>query len=188
MRIHFTGPEWSILTTNQVNMILGGLMSIVIYFVLVETRGSKILEDRARQLTVRTGVLHIADTDGSNKEQRSMLELIKSTASRPIAFLLTEPVVAAIATWAALLSVHILPSLTLMLTRSPCIQMGRSISPVFLRASRLRAIWFLCRRDRKCNGHGCNRCILWDVRSDVAGPSIPSRWEAYATWESATRE
>ncbi|KIM74413.1 hypothetical protein PILCRDRAFT_828255 [Piloderma croceum F 1598] len=86
-----------------INMILGSVMSIVVYFVLVETRGSKILEDRARQLTVRTGVLHIADTDGSNKEQRSMLELIKSTASRPIAFLLTEPVVAAIATWAALL-------------------------------------------------------------------------------------
>ena len=169
-------------------MMISGVMSIVVYFVLIETRGSKILEDRARRLTARTGVLHIADTDGSNKEQRSMFELIKSTASRPIAFLLTEPVVAAMATWAALLSVHILPTITLMLTRSPCVQMGCSIYPVFLRASRLQAIWFFYRRDRKCNGHGCNWRVLWDVRGDVAGPSIPPRREAYATWESTTRE
>ena len=155
-------------------MMISGVMTIGVYFLLIETRGSKILEDRARRLTLQTGVLHIADTYGSNKEQKSILELIKSTASRPIAFLLTEPVVAAMATWAALLSVHILPAFILILTRSPCIQMGRSISPVFLRASRLRAIWFLYRRDRKCNGHGCNWRVLWDIRGDVAGPSIPS--------------
>ena len=80
-------------------------MNIAIYFLLVETRGSKILEDRARRLTMQTGILHIADADGSNKSATSMLELIKTTASRPIVFLVTEPVVAAIATWAALLSV-----------------------------------------------------------------------------------
>jgi hypothetical protein len=102
-------------------MMISGVMTIGVYFLLIETRGSKILEDRARRLTLQTGVLHIADTYGSNKEQKSILELIKSTASRPIAFLLTEPVVAAMATWAALLSVHILPAFILMLTRSPCI-------------------------------------------------------------------
>jgi hypothetical protein len=78
-------------------------MNIAIYFLLAETRGSKILEDRARRLTLQTSVLHIADADGSNRQQTSMLELIKTTASRPIVFLLTEPIVTAIATWAALL-------------------------------------------------------------------------------------
>jgi hypothetical protein len=86
-------------------MIISIVMNIAIYFLLVETRGSKILEDRARRLTTQTGVLHIADTDGSNTQQTSVFELIKATASRPIVFLVSEPVVAAIATWAALLSV-----------------------------------------------------------------------------------
>jgi hypothetical protein len=89
-------------------MMIAGVITITVYFLLVETRGSKILEDRARRLTLQTGVLHIADTYGSNKEQRSMFELIKATTSRPITFLLTEPVVSAMAIWAALLSVHIL--------------------------------------------------------------------------------
>lgn len=78
-------------------------MNIAIYFLLDETRGSKILEDRARRLTIETGVLHIANTDDSSKPRVSILQLIKTTASRPIVFLLTEPLVAAIATWAALL-------------------------------------------------------------------------------------
>lgn len=85
-------------------MILSGITTIAMYFLLVETRGSKILDNRARKLTLQTGVLHIADTDGNNDPQASILQLIKATASRPIVFLVTEPVVAAIATWAALLS------------------------------------------------------------------------------------
>ena|SRR5882762_148264 len=92
-----------ILFPNQVNMIVGGVMTIAVYFLLVETRGSKILDDRAQRLTAQTGIPHIADTDGSTQPQTNMLELIKTTASRPIVFLITEPVVTAIATWAALL-------------------------------------------------------------------------------------
>lgn len=76
------------------------------YFLLVETRGSKILDDRARKLTLQTGILHITDTGENNNPQASLLQLVKTTASRPIIYLATEPVVAAIATWAALLSVE----------------------------------------------------------------------------------
>jgi len=178
----------SVLTIKQVNMIIGGVITIVVYFLLVETRGSKILEDRARQLTSQTGVLHIADTYGSNKEQRSMFELIKMTTSRPIAFLLTEPVVSAIAIWAALLSVHILPTFTRILIRSPRIQMGHSLSAVFCCASCLPAIWVFCWPNRNCHEHRYRWCVFWDVRGDITRPSIPSRCEAYATWESTTRE
>lgn len=92
---------------------------MAIYFLLVETRGSKILDDRARRLTSETGIPHIADTDGSSKPQVSTFELVKTTASRPIVFLCTEPVVAAMATWAALLSVlSITHSLVLVLKKS----------------------------------------------------------------------
>ena len=178
----------SVLTTKQVNMIISGVITIAVYFLLVETRGSKILEDRARRLTLQTDVLHIADTYGSNKEQRSMFELIKATTSRPIVFLLTEPVVSAMAIWAALLSVQILPTFPPRLTQSPYIQMGHSLSAVFFRASCLQAIWVFYWPDRSCHVHRYHWCVLWDVRGDMARPSIPSRWEAYATWESTTRE
>lgn len=86
-------------------------MVIVMYFLLVETRGSKILEDRAQRLTQQTGVLHIADTESGGsallgKRNIGMWDLMRTTASRPIVFLVTEPVVAAFATWAALLYVN----------------------------------------------------------------------------------
>lgn len=87
-------------------MILSGIMNILVYFLLVETRGSKILEDRARRLTLETGTLHLVDTDGSRTAPISMLKLIKTTASRPIVLLVTEPIIAAIATWIALLYVY----------------------------------------------------------------------------------
>lgn len=87
-------------------MTVSGIMNIVMYFLLVETRGSKILENRARKLTLQTGILHIADTGENNNQQTSLFQLVKATASRPIIYLATEPVVAAIATWAALLSVE----------------------------------------------------------------------------------
>ena len=120
-------------------MIIGAVLTIAIYFLLVETRGSKILEDRAQRLTLQTGLLHIAD--GDDKPQASTFQLIKATASRPILFLLTEPVVAAIATWAALLSVHIFRRFALMLTTS-CfffsgIKMGSGVSSFLVHSSRL---------------------------------------------------
>lgn len=87
-------------------MALSGAVNIALHFLLVETRGSKILEDRARRLTLQTGTLHITDIDGSNTPRPSLLQLVKATASRPIVFLVTEPVVAAISTWAALLLVQ----------------------------------------------------------------------------------
>lgn len=92
-----------LMKSDSVNMIIAGTMNIGIYFLLSETRGSKILEDRARRLTAETGILHISNAEGSSKPQVTMLQLIRTTASRPIVFLLTEPVVAAVATWAALL-------------------------------------------------------------------------------------
>jgi heme/copper-type cytochrome/quinol oxidase subunit 3 len=91
---------------NPVIMAVSGIMNIAMYFLLVETRGSKILENRARKLTLQTGILHIADTGENNNQQASLLQLVKATASRPIIFLVTEPVVAGIATWAALLLVE----------------------------------------------------------------------------------
>ena len=87
-------------------MIVSGVMNVAIYFLLVETRGSKILENRARELTLQTGILHIADIDGSSNPQASLFQIVKASASRPIVFLVTEPVVAAMSTWAALLSVQ----------------------------------------------------------------------------------
>ena len=84
-------------------------MTIIMYFVLAETRGSKILEERARQLTKQTGVLHIADTEsgGSSallgQQNIGIWDLLRTTVSRPLVFLVTEPVVTAFATWAALL-------------------------------------------------------------------------------------
>lgn len=84
-------------------MILSAIHNIAIYFLLVETRGSKILEDRAKRLTRETGILHIPYSDEDAASQPSTLQQIKTTASRSIVFLVTEPVVTAIATWAALL-------------------------------------------------------------------------------------
>jgi hypothetical protein len=110
-------------------------MTIAIYFLLVETRGSKILEDRARRLTLQTRTLHIAD--GDNTPQASTFQLIKATASRPILFLLTEPVVAAIATWAALLSVHISTFRADAHTVAFWIKMGGGVSPFLVHSSRL---------------------------------------------------
>lgn len=88
-------------------MISSGVITVIIYFLLVETRSSRILEDRAQRLTLQTGILHIIDADGANKPRTTLLEQIKVTASRPIVFLLTEPIVAAFSTWVALLSVSI---------------------------------------------------------------------------------
>lgn len=75
------------------------------YFLLVETRGSKILEDRAQKLTKQTGILHISETDihkGAGEEM-GLWQKVIATASRPIVYLITEPVVTAMSLWAALL-------------------------------------------------------------------------------------
>lgn len=88
-------------------MAISGAENIALYFLLVETRGCKILEDRARRLTLQTGTLHIADIDGTNTPCISLFQTVKATASRPIVFLVTEPVVTAMATWASLLSVQL---------------------------------------------------------------------------------
>lgn len=88
-------------------MIFSGVITVAIYFLLVETRGSRILEDRARRLTLQTGIFHIVDADGNTKPQTSLLKQIKANSSRPIVFLVSEPVVAAVSTWIALLSVKI---------------------------------------------------------------------------------
>ncbi|KII84153.1 hypothetical protein PLICRDRAFT_46519 [Plicaturopsis crispa FD-325 SS-3] len=85
-----------------INMIIGAALLVAMYFLLVETRGSAILDARARALTRETGIPHIADTK-DRSHTGSMFQLIRTTAARPIVFLLTEPVVAAMATWAALL-------------------------------------------------------------------------------------
>lgn len=91
--------SWRLIT---VNMMIGGVILVGIYFLLVETRGSAILEARARALTLKTGIPHIADTE-ERTPARSMFQLIRTTASRPIVFLVSEPVVASMALWAALL-------------------------------------------------------------------------------------
>ncbi|KAF7974621.1 hypothetical protein HWV62_11598 [Athelia sp. TMB] len=101
----YLGYKW----IAWINMIIAFVMAVVMYFVLAETRGSKILEDRARRLTQETGVLHIADTESSGssallgQQNLGIWSLLRTTASRPIVFLITEPVVTALATWAALL-------------------------------------------------------------------------------------
>jgi hypothetical protein len=104
---------------DTVIMALSGAVNIALYFLLVETRGCKILEDRARRLTLQTGILHITDIDGSNAPRTSLLQLVKATASRPIVFLATEPVVAAIAIWAALLSVQRDPIIYMLMDYYP---------------------------------------------------------------------
>ncbi|KZP12848.1 MFS general substrate transporter [Athelia psychrophila] len=102
MKLGFRWIAW-------INMIIAFVLTFTMYFLLVETRGSKILDDRARNLTKQTGVLHVADTEsgGSSalmgQQTVGILDLLRTTASRPIVFLVTEPVVAALATWAALL-------------------------------------------------------------------------------------
>lgn len=53
-----------LMKSDSVNMIIAGTMNIGIYFLLSETRGSKILEDRARRLTAETGILHISNAEG----------------------------------------------------------------------------------------------------------------------------
>lgn len=95
------------LTIFPVNMIFSAAITIVIYFLLAETRGSKILEDRAQRITLQTGILHIVEADRNSKPQKSLLEQIKNSVSRPIVFLFTEPIVASFSTWTALLSVSI---------------------------------------------------------------------------------
>ncbi|KZP13901.1 MFS general substrate transporter, partial [Athelia psychrophila] len=91
MKLGFRWIAW-------INMIIAFVMTVTMYFFLVETRGSKILEDRARRLTKQTGVLHIVDTEcgGSNvvlgRQTVGILDLLRTTTSRPIVFLVTEPV------------------------------------------------------------------------------------------------
>lgn len=92
--------------SESVNMIIAFTMCLAIYFLLSETRGSKILEDLAQKRAKQTGIPHIAVSIGGDNSGLSVIQLFKTTASRPIVFLLTEPVVAAMATWAALLYVQ----------------------------------------------------------------------------------
>lgn len=165
-------------------MIIAFVMTVTMYFLLVETRGSKILEDRARRLTAQTGVLHIADTESGGalpgQQGVGILDLLRTTASRPIVFLVTEPVVAALATWAALLCVSPPSSLfayllTLLLF---CLaQMGRRIHPLLRRPPYLRTVRLLLRADGHHLRHRHRRRLLRRFPRTLAGQAICARRE-----------
>ena len=165
MRISSRLVRVDFISKVEVNMIIGCAMNIAIYFLLAETRGSKILDDRAGRLTIQTGVPHIADAGGSSEPQKSVIELIRMTASRPIVFLTTEPIVAAIATWAALLSVVQVGTLLCALIPDQLTQVGSDIPPFFSRSSRLRTIRIFLGRDGKHIYHYDGWRVLWRVRS-----------------------
>lgn len=87
-----------------VNMMICGVQAIIVYVVFVETRGPEILERRARMLTTRTGVLHLAHIDGgSENPTQSLYKEIKTSVVRPAYYLVTEPIVFAMAMWVGLL-------------------------------------------------------------------------------------
>ncbi|KAL1410927.1 hypothetical protein Q8F55_001870 [Vanrija albida] len=64
--------------------------------VLRETRGDVLLSRRARRLTKQTGVKHLAAPD---LRPRNMWSLVSQSATRPLQYLFTEPIVAAVSLW-----------------------------------------------------------------------------------------
>ena len=84
-----------------INLILAGVSFVSMFFLMQETRGSALLERRAKRLTQETGRLHVIALDAGPAP--SILAEIKNSVSRPLVFLATEPIVAAFSLWSGLL-------------------------------------------------------------------------------------
>lgn len=73
---------------------VGNLVGAVLF--LRESRGSVLLSRRARSLTKQTGKLHRAHGDD---ERASLVVMARTSLTRPLLYLLTEPIVMAISLW-----------------------------------------------------------------------------------------
>ncbi|GMK59544.1 hypothetical protein CspeluHIS016_0801500 [Cutaneotrichosporon spelunceum] len=66
-------------------------------FALSETRRDVLLSRRAEQLTRSTGVIHV--TPDQSDQNESLKHKIRISCTRPIQFMFTEPIVAALSLW-----------------------------------------------------------------------------------------
>ena len=72
-----------------IEMIMAGVTTVIVFVVCQETRGSVILSRRAKRLSKETGLDYRCRAD---EERASLLVLMKTGVSRPVWFLLTEPI------------------------------------------------------------------------------------------------
>lgn len=72
-----------------IEMIMAGVTTVIVFVVCQETRGSVILSRRAKRLSKETGLDYRCRAD---EERASLLILMKTGVSRPVWFLLTEPI------------------------------------------------------------------------------------------------
>ncbi|KAK4703621.1 hypothetical protein P7C70_g2595, partial [Phenoliferia sp. Uapishka_3] len=79
-------------------MIMGGVAFLLIFFFLPETRGILILEKRADALTKETGKPHYI-RGADYIELATFAERVKISLTRPLIYLFTEPIVAIMAMW-----------------------------------------------------------------------------------------
>ncbi|KAL1410759.1 hypothetical protein Q8F55_001701 [Vanrija albida] len=86
------GVQWC----YGVQGVAAGVSVLVNVLCLRETRADVILAKRAARLTKETGVKHVARTFGPKK---GMVEMLSLTAIRPLKYLVTEPIVAALTLW-----------------------------------------------------------------------------------------
>lgn len=87
--------NWRTIQYVQIAMI--GAECIALTFFTQETRGSYILSKRAAKLRKETGDLRYQCK--ADAERASVGTLVKQSLSRPIVFLVTEPIVTMLALW-----------------------------------------------------------------------------------------
>ena len=83
-----------------INAILAGVSFVSLALLMQESRGSAILDKRAHRQTLQTGIQHVtALASEEATSQPSFLAKMKTSVSRPLLFLTTEPIVTAFSLW-----------------------------------------------------------------------------------------
>lgn len=88
---------WNRRWIQWIEMIISGVSSVPIIIYFRETRGSVILSKKAAALRRKTGDSRYACR--ADEERASLAVLIKTGISRPLWYLISEPIVLSLSVW-----------------------------------------------------------------------------------------
>ncbi|GAA6012222.1 hypothetical protein JCM10207_002767 [Rhodosporidiobolus poonsookiae] len=95
----FIDQAWGWRNIEWVHMVANGVLLIAEFFFLKESRGAKILTERAKKMRKETGKTNIRSP--AELENESVKDLLRTSCTRAIKLLVREPVVLAFGCWIA---------------------------------------------------------------------------------------